>query len=73
MDAVEKSTVALKEALTVLDAEKARLEGELAVVNAKHKALSTAVAALDPDSAAPKRRRGRPKKAATIAAEAVTA
>lgn len=64
-DTVDAATKALKEALTKLDAEKARLEGELAKVNTQHKALTTAVAALDPSAAPAKRRRGRPKKAAT--------
>jgi chromosome segregation ATPase len=64
-DAVAKSTAALKEALTTLEAEETRLSEELATVREKRKALSTAVAALDPSAAAPKRRRGRPPGSGT--------
>lgn len=68
-DAIETATSSLRDAVTALEAEEARLAGELATVKTKRMAAAKALEALSGDK--PKRRRGRPRKDA--ATEAVAA
>lgn len=64
-EAVESSTIALRDAEATLVAEENRLASELATVKTKRMAVTKALAALSDDR--PKRRRGRPRKADTPA------
>lgn len=67
LQAVDASKVSLKEVVTALEAEEARLGAELATIKSKRVAVAKALAALEDTT--PKKRRGRPRKdAAPVAA-----
>ena len=60
---METAVKGLREAVTALEAEEARLTAELATVTGQRKAAANALAALSGET--PRRRRGRPKGSAS--------
>lgn len=63
----DAAVAALRELVSTLEAEEARLSSELATVAAHRKDAAKTLATLDPD-AVPRRRRGRPKRAPEVVA-----